>query len=508
MDFATAFDSVPHSSLWFKLVNSGIHGNILIVLRSMYAVLKSCVKTSEGLTSFFNCHVGTRQGCMLSPFLFVLYIGELLQLLRQAGCLGIFIEESAPNVLILMFADDVSMCADTIGRLKEMILVLEQFCDKWGMKVNLNKTKVMVFRRGDSIRREEVFYFKGKKLEIVSSYKYLGIIFTPKLKWTLATTTLVQQASKAFASLNGCLKRCDGLPFDMAFDLFDKMIAPILFYGSEIWGYQDHHAIEKVQCKFLKRLLGLSQTTSSIAVYGETGRLPLASHYHVRCFKYWLELLSMPDHRYPKRCYLLLKQHDMNGRKNWVSQVREMLLKFDSIDFWNLQENYDSSKHDNVVCIFENRITDYFKKNWVVNLQNSSKLAIYASFKGSFSRENYIVNLKPRKLLMYLARFRTSNHNLEIEIGRHRDKLLSERLCKFCEKMGDIVIEDELHFLLSCEMYSELRKTLLPCIAQHKVNFDLFIELMSTTDVHIVRQLAVFVYEGFVLRKKRLLDLV
>ena len=76
--------------------------------------------------------------------------------------------------------------------------------------------------------------------------------------------------------------------------------------------------------------------------------------------------------------------------------------------------------------------------------------------------------------------------------------------------MGDIVIEDEFHSLLSCEMYSELRKTLLPCayIAQRKVNFDLFIELLSTTDVHIVSQLAVFVYKGFVLGNKRLLVLV
>ena len=47
VDFATAFDSVPHSSLWFKLINSGIHGNILTVLRSMYAVLKSCIRTPE-----------------------------------------------------------------------------------------------------------------------------------------------------------------------------------------------------------------------------------------------------------------------------------------------------------------------------------------------------------------------------------------------------------------------------------------------------------------------------
>ena len=76
--------------------------------------------------------------------------------------------------------------------------------------------------------------------------------------------------------------------------------------------------------------------------------------------------------------------------------------------------------------------------------------------------------------------------------------------------IGDIVIEDEFHLLLSCEMYSELRKTCCHVLLNVKwiLEIDLFIELMSTTDVHIVRQLAVFVYKGFVLRKKRLLDLV
>ena len=59
--------------------------------------------------------------------------------------------------------------------------------------------------------------------------------------------------------------------------------------------------LKRSNVNFLKRLLGLSQTTSNIAVYGETGRLPLASYYHLRCFKYWLKLLSMPDHRYPKK---------------------------------------------------------------------------------------------------------------------------------------------------------------------------------------------------------------
>ena len=52
----------------------GVHGKIFTVFKSMYAQLKSCVKTPNGLSDLFLCTVGTRQGCMVSPFLFVLYI--------------------------------------------------------------------------------------------------------------------------------------------------------------------------------------------------------------------------------------------------------------------------------------------------------------------------------------------------------------------------------------------------------------------------------------------------
>ena len=82
VDFSKAFDAIPHLLLWFKLINIGIHGRVLKVLRSMYLALKSCVRTPEGITNFFECKTGTRQGCMLSPFLFILYIGELLDMLR------------------------------------------------------------------------------------------------------------------------------------------------------------------------------------------------------------------------------------------------------------------------------------------------------------------------------------------------------------------------------------------------------------------------------------------
>ena len=84
----------------------------------------------------------------MSPFLFALYIEELIEMLKSAGCRGIYIDEIAKNVMALLFADDVAICSETVGRLREMIKVLENFSNKWGLKVNLDKTKIMVFRRG------------------------------------------------------------------------------------------------------------------------------------------------------------------------------------------------------------------------------------------------------------------------------------------------------------------------------------------------------------------------
>ena len=88
VDFSRAFDSIPHAHLWYRLINNGIHGKMLHLLRSMYAQLKSCVKTPQGLSDCFTCLIGTRQGCMISPFLFILYINELCKCVKMEDVQG------------------------------------------------------------------------------------------------------------------------------------------------------------------------------------------------------------------------------------------------------------------------------------------------------------------------------------------------------------------------------------------------------------------------------------
>ena len=70
IDFSRAFDNIPHLSLFTQLLHRGVHGKMIKLLRSMYSSLKASVRTQQGMSEWFECNIGTRQGCILSPFLF------------------------------------------------------------------------------------------------------------------------------------------------------------------------------------------------------------------------------------------------------------------------------------------------------------------------------------------------------------------------------------------------------------------------------------------------------
>ena len=96
---------------------------------------------------------------------------------------------------------------------------------------------------------------------MVSSYKYLGIFFTSKLKWSQAKRSLAAKARKAIFLIKQVQYKCGFLPFSTAMNLFDKMITPILLYGSEFWGYEYSHVIEQVQLEYCKKILGVRGNT-------------------------------------------------------------------------------------------------------------------------------------------------------------------------------------------------------------------------------------------------------
>ena len=95
---------------------------------------------------------------------------------------------------MLLYADDLVILGDHIGRVQTLLSKLNEFCFKWGFAINLAKTKAMVFRRGGVIKQNEHFYVNGQIIENVRHYKYLGVLlsailyFSPCQKATSIST--------------------------------------------------------------------------------------------------------------------------------------------------------------------------------------------------------------------------------------------------------------------------------------------------------------------------------
>ena len=501
IDFAKAFDCIKHYRLWATFIQYGINGKFLNIFKSMYKQLKSCVKTRHGLTEFFSCGIGTRQGCISSPLIFSLFINDLVLFLRQECDRGIFVSNDIPDLFALLFADDVSSFGETCNRLQRQINLIANFCDSIEMSVNLSKTKIVVFRNGGCLRAYEKWFYKGDPIEVVPFYKYLGMYMTPKLIWSKTHECAANQALKVTACIFKYQYKFGYFYPDDIFKLFDSMVKPILCYGCEIWGYQYIERIEKVHIQFLKRYCKLPQNAADIFVYGECGRLPLCVTYFTRCIKYWTKLITMNRSRYPYQTYKMLYNLDECGRTTWASQIR-FLLNSNGFGYaWISQEVGNINLF---IQTFKQRVIDGCIQKWSTKLTNSSKADTYRGFKSLLNIERYLYTDMPNSLKATLARFRCSCHELLIEKGRHINIDREHRYCPICIKNNIHVVETEFHFFLECPLYEGLRmKYLRPFFALFR-NINVFNNIFSNTDDNVIRSVAKFIYEAFLIRNSEL----
>jgi len=156
------------------------------------------------------------------------------------------------------------------------------------------------------------------------------------------------------------------------------------------------------------------------------------------------------------------------------------------------------------ISILKQRIRDCYYQEWHDDIHDMSKMSVYCTFKSSFVCEKYISVLNVMKFRRLYARFRCSNHSLEIEEGRKNGLLLEHRICKFCDVKGVTVIEDEYHFLLKCSAYDEFRKKYRHLACIKNATYDDFINVMASDDEIIVRDTATYLYNAFVYRKNNI----
>ena len=144
IDYAKAFDCVDHNKLWKILKEIGIPGHLTHLLRNLYAGQGASVRTGHGPTDWFQIGKGVCQGYILSPCLFNFYAEYIMKNAgldeAQAG-----IKIAGRNINNLRYADDTPLMAESEEELKSFLMKVKEESEKVGLKLNIQKTKIMAF---------------------------------------------------------------------------------------------------------------------------------------------------------------------------------------------------------------------------------------------------------------------------------------------------------------------------------------------------------------------------
>jgi hypothetical protein len=490
IDFKKAFDTVNRSILWNVLRKAGVGGKMLKILQSMYSNVRSCVRCTDGLTDYFECPIGVRQGCVLSPTLFSFLINELADEILHKGTHGIQLTPDIIQILILLFADDVILASHCIKGLQKQIDIVRSYADNFSLRVNLEKTKIIVFRKGGFLGTNEKWMYGIDNIQVVNSYKYLGLYFSTKLSLIQSVSELASKAKARTAQLLRGLWRLGFIQRNVFFKIFDCQVLPILLYGAELWGYQRFQILEKAHLFACKRFLNVAPQTPNSMVYGDLGRYPVYITSAVRCVKYWLRIANMTNERLPKKAYNMMCHFANLGKKTWAYNVKKLLFQHGFSAVWEQQNVGDMTSFINLL---RQRLFDAYHQEWHDSITRSERFEFYTSFKHTIVAEKYLDYQIQRCFKDSYTRFRLGISPILVHKLRYKDNVRPrDLLCPLCKHE----IESEDHVLFACTGYTSLRSDVLILQSEDSSG-----SVMSSQEEETITQLSRYLYKVFQVRE-------
>ena len=231
IDYTKAFDCVDHSKLWKILKEMGIPDHLTCLLRNLYAGQEATVRTGHGPTDWLQIGKGGRQGCILSPCLFNLYAEYIM---RNAG-----LEEAQAGIKIarrninnLRYADDTTLMAESEEELKSLLMKVKIESEKVGLKLNIQKTKIMVSGPINS------WQIDGETVETVSDFIFWGSKITADGDYSHEIKRRLLLGRKVMTNLDSILKSRD-ITLPTKVRLVKAVVFPVVMCGWESWDCEE-----------------------------------------------------------------------------------------------------------------------------------------------------------------------------------------------------------------------------------------------------------------------------
>jgi len=282
----------------------------------------------------------------------------------------------------------------------------------------------------------------------------LGVEFSATRALCMAAEQLAAAGRKAVFALR---RRCAALNITdpiLICRLFDTLVLPILGYAADVcMTPKAAETAELLHRSFLRSLLGVRNATNTQLVLAEFGRFPLELTWWKQKLKYYNRFANrifrsdrILDHAFRLQWF----RHNKFFR-GWTDELVRWVAQFSPEDAALISACAELPSVDSIIEAAQQQYLSLFRAS------PSQRVITYCSFQQDYKAAAYLSTIRNQQLLRNLARFRCSNHKLEIETGRYGNnhKPRYERFCRTCSLAA---VETEDHFLLVCPTYSHLRR--------------------------------------------------
>lgn len=478
IDFEKAFDTISREQLWFKMKKCGISARFIEKIKGIYSGINFKVKLADGgLSENIWSNRGLRQGCKLSPFLFNIFINDVIETLgkREFHC-PVLMNKEIPAIL---FADDIAIGAVTAIGLQRALDELSRYSREWNLKVNINKTKILVCKNGGVASKKEKWFLNNEQIEVVDKFKYLGVWLNTRGNWAVHKLCMKKQGFLALNSIDRCLRKLANIKFSVLNLIYKSLVESRIFYGIEIWGDESvADIINKVRTRYGKKILGIPRNSANVAVRMEMGIENGLSIVLIRRIKFIQHILETPEDSLERACLEYIQSAAI--RDNWWNKGVEMVNKIGMGWIWNRMGDWNV----NIIAkLIRKRCNDILKQELGSDLDHFKSLEDFKNIKSGWGMETYVYKCSS-KIRYGLAWMRLGIWKLKNFRGNYpRD------MCPLCMK-----VENARHILLECLETDEWRKTFISSKYLRMNKEVAFKKLCITSNLEVIQKIGMYLF--------------
>ena len=366
----------------------------------------------------------------------------------------------------MLYADDIVCLAESENDLQDILIIIENWCKKWRLEINLTKTNILHIRSKRKPQSSFTFLFDMRPVPYCKYYKYLGVNINEHLDFKFTVDKHSDSAGRALSTIITKMIKNGGFPYKVYAMLYNACVTSIADYSGAVTGFDNFDSSMKLHLRAIRAFLGVPKNVCSSGLLSEVDLLLPQYRTNIQMIRQYHRIQCMDNSKLAKKIYLWDRElNENNGLKTWSTEVKLIFEKTNSLATFSSNNIFNlKATVNDMISSFKIKQQEYL----ILECGLKPKLRTFNLFKDFQEQPAYVTKPLTFHQRRMLARTRLGCLPLRVETGRYTVPRLPEHLrtCLVCRAPNQLVdingvevgpVESEMHFLYQCDAYSAAR---------------------------------------------------